>query len=1120
MNTLSKAARLTLLSAAIVFLALTGVPKLDAQATDGNLVGTVVDQMGASIPGASVEITNVATGVKTTTMTSMEGAYRFNNILTGAYDVKVTHAGFSTTNLRNINVALNQTATSNVVLAVGDVSTIVDVTETAALIDTTTAQVGTTFERREAIDTPSASLPLGVLNLALLGAGVANPGGIGLGDGPSVGGQRPRNNSFNVEGVNNDRRDVTGHNVDIPNEAVSEFSMLLNQFSAEFGGGTGGQFNTVIRGGTNQIHGSAFEYLQNRNLNAIDQSTVNSGFTSNQRYDQNTVGGSIGGPIKKDKLFYYGLYQYNPTGTAAPPTSPVFAPTAAGYATLAAMPGISKTNLGVLTQYLPAAPSPDQKAITVNGKSIPIGTVPVSPPSFLNIKTYLVSLDYNVSTKDQMRGRWVSEGRSGFDTSSLPPLPVFYTGRLTDSKLLSFSEFHNFSPTLLNEFRFGYQRYNDGQSAGDFPFPGLDVFPNLTIDDLNSTQLGPYSVTPQGSVLNTYQLIDNLSWTKGRHTLKFGWEGRKYITITNFTQRVRGDYEYSTLQNYLNDITPDVLDQRNVGAALYYGNAINQSLFANDSIRLKSNLTLNLGLRWDYQGVPASDKEWALNSVASIPGVIEFRAPTAQLNAFAPRVGLAYSPGSSGKTSIRAGFGLSYDKIFENLSTNSRPPEESVTVDHTGAALPNFLKNGGIPPNAQGSAGCSDAASCRAATSSYLYDQKIPYAITWNFGIQHVFHNDYTLEVRYLGTRGVHLFTQSQINKVNKVTPNFFLPTYLTAPSAATLAALPISLGDIQAKSAFSPLYPGFTSNITAFPNRGNSRYNGLAVEFTRRFARGLLFQAAYTWSHNMDDSTADLFSTLLAPRRPQNFQDMTSEWANSFLDRRHRFTYNLVYDTPWFKSSSNKFARYALGGYVLSGTYTFESPQYATVQSGVDSNQNGDSAGDRAIVNTAGVFNTGSGVRAVGPTGATIIPDTPATATTPLIPGTPCTVGGVSRTGVKCTVAYVALNPNAEYIVAGLGAYANGGRQTMALGRINNIDIQVKKAFNFRENFKFEIAAQLFNLFNHPQYTSGYINNIQFHNSNTTRNNLLPNDPAFNRPDLEYASNSRTMQLTARIQF
>ena len=1086
---------------AIATFVVAGGVSLMAQTTDANLVGTVLDPSGAVIAGATVMLTNVATGVTTTSKTNSNGEYRFNNIPAGSYDLKTTQPGFSTSTLHALQVSLGKTSTANVTLAVGEVSTTVEVTDTAALIDTTTAQVGATFGVREAIDSPASSLPLGVMNLSLLNAGVANAGGIGLGDGPSVGGQRPRNNSFIVEGVDNNRRDVTGRNITLPNEAVAEFTLLQNQYSAEFGNGTGGQFISSIRGGSNGFHGSAFEYLQNRNFNAVDQFNARQGFLSNPRYDQNTFGGSFGGPIKKDKLFFYGLWQYNPTGTASSPTSnPVYSPTAAGYSALSSMTGISQTNLGVLKQYLAPAPAADQTPITVNGTKIAIGTLPITAPSYLNIQTYLVSIDYNPSSNDQIRGRFVNEIHTGFDPSTLAPLPAFFVGRDTTSKLVSFSEIHNFSPTLLNEFRFGYSRYNDTLGDGGFAFPGLDSFPNLVIDDLNNTQLGPYNTSPQFTVINSYQLIDNLSWTAGRHTMKFGWEGRKYIDGTLFTQRLRGDYDYDKLENYLKDISP-TFAERNVGGALYRGNAINQGIFGTDQFRLRSNLTVNVGLRWDYQGIPADDKQQALNAISSLPGILDFREPKAQKTAFSPHLGIAYSPGTSGNTSIRAGFGMTYDKIFENQGTLSRPPQVSSTVDiDPGQA--NFLKNGGILPTATGAAACTTVASCRALTSAYIPDQLLPYALTWNFGVQHVFAKDYTLDVRYLGTRGVHLFVQQRLNRVAKVTPTVFLPTYLTAPSTATLAALPLTLADINARSNFSPMYPGFTSNLFALENMGNSLYNGLAVELTRRFTRNLLFKAAYTWSHNIDDSTADLFSTYLSPRRPQDFQNWRNERADSFLDRRHRFTYNWVYDLPWYSRSDNKLLRYTLGGYIFSGTYTFESPQYATVQSNIDSNLNGDNAGDRVLVNPSGTPGVGSGVVGLTRTGAQIAAGSSVNATNGVI------------------VAYLAQNPNAQYIVAGLGALANGGRQTMPLGRINNWDAQIKKSFRFTESAKLEIAAQFFNVLNHPQYTAGYTNYVQFHNSNTTRANLIPTDPAFNRPDLEYNSNSRTTQLTARIQF
>ena len=372
--------------------------------------------------------------------------------------------------------------------------------------------------------------------------------------------------------------------------------------------------------------------------------------------------------------------------------------------------------------------------------------------------------------------------RPGFSTSTLPALPAFFLGRTTTQKLFALSEFHSFSPTVLNEFRFGYNRYNDDIPAGDFQFPGLDVFPNITIEQDLNLQLGPFDGAPQSGIINTYQLIDNVSWMKGRHSFKFGWEGRKYIAPQTFTQRVRGDYGYSTLSQYLLDLQPDLIAERNVGGAPYDGNQINTSFFAQDGFHLRQNLTLNLGVRYEYKGIPKGDKLQQLNAISSVPGLLDFRVPKAQKLNFVPRLGIAYSPGTSGRTSIRAGFGMAYDKYFDNLGLLSTPPQVSSTVHlDPSANAANFLKNGGILPSAAG-VNCSSAQDCRDNTSGYIYDQKLPYSIQWNLGVEHVFHRDYTANVRYLGTRGVHLFTQSIINASSVVTPTRY-PADLSAES-------------------------------------------------------------------------------------------------------------------------------------------------------------------------------------------------------------------------------------------------------------------------------------------------------------------------------------------------
>ena len=231
MNTLSKAARLTLLSAAIILLALTGVPKLNAQATDSNIVGTVTDATGAAIPAAKVTATNTATNVKYDTVSNMEGEYRLNNVPIGNYTITATKAGFTTGSKSGVQLDLNRTATVNVALAVGTVETSVDVTESAALIDTNSSQLQTIFDTSAAADLPAAGSSkiingAGIYNISLAAAGVAMAGGIGYGTGPSVAGQRSENNTIRIDGVNNDDHDVTGPLIYVSNEAVAQFTSV------------------------------------------------------------------------------------------------------------------------------------------------------------------------------------------------------------------------------------------------------------------------------------------------------------------------------------------------------------------------------------------------------------------------------------------------------------------------------------------------------------------------------------------------------------------------------------------------------------------------------------------------------------------------------------------------------------------------------------------------------------------------------------------------------------------------------------------------------------------------------------------------------------------------------
>jgi hypothetical protein len=752
------------------------------------------------------------------------------------------------------------------------------------------------------------------------------------------------------------------------------------------------------------------------------------------------------------------------------------------------MPGLSQTNLGILEKYL--APAPAQGATTtVNGATIPIGISPILAPSYYNFYNYLGSIDYTLSSKDQIRGRYLGNRLSQIDTAAA--LPAFWTPTLTTSALVSLSEFHTFRPNLLNEVRLAYNRYDNNTQSPNVQYPGLDQFPNIVIYDDLGVQIGPDPNAPQAIAQNTYQLIDNLSWVKGRHDLKFGIDARDQIAGNTFIQYSRGDYEYLGMSGFLMDQVPSYRAQRSAGTKPYSGNANGFNAFVNDNWRVSNNLSLNLGLRYEYAGVAQSMKDFALNSVANVPGVIGFFAPQAQKLNFAPRFGFAYSPGHKATTSIRGGFGMGYDPIFDNIGTNVRPPQDTSLITNV-PSTSNFLGNGGIlptalPPN-------PTLAQVRAATTGWLPNQKLGYAMNWSIGVQHEFAHDYTLEVRYVGTRGVHLLEQTELNRNAVVTPDLYLPTYLTAPSQATLNSLPVTLTQLNAlKANINPLAPfGFTNVITSYEPMGNSIYNGLATELKKRMSRHVLLQAAYTWSHMRDDSTAEVNTTALSPRRPQDFGNLKSEWADSALDRRQRATIAWIYETPWFNKNQNAFVRNALGGYQISGSYILESPEMVTPQGGVDANINSDATSDRTIVNPNGVPGTG--------TGATALKNS---------------TGG--------TVAYLANNPNAQYITAQAGALADAGRNTLATPRINNWDLTASKNFTIRERIRVQFRADFFNAFNHPQYTPGYLDSVSPENRSSTvlpTNYLIPSNPLFGQWNQVFASNARYIQLGIKIRF
>ena len=1128
-----------------------------AQTTSGALVGVVHDPTGAVIPNSTVTATNQATGVVYNGQTNQDGQYRISNLPEGTYDLRTAVTGFTPSLIQGVHVAATTAETKDVVLTIGHGATTVEVTSEANVsIDTTTAQIATTFSMKEVEALPSATVGLGVINLSLLAPGVASSGGLGAGTGPSISGQRPRNNNFSIDGTDNNNKSVTGPLLYVPNDATSEFVLLQNIYSAQYGHSAGGQFNTLITPGTNLVHGRVYEYFQNRNLNAVTSTQAISNAANplvaknfQPRFDFNRYGGQIGGPILRDKLFLFSNFERQTLGQSAAPTT-FCTPTAAGLTALNSLNFASKTNLSVFQKYYPTASSQaavgggsactDSKlssagatiAVTPTGAAtataIPVGAASFSPPTFYNHYYSTSSGDYTISHSDSIRVRYVYNRADGTDTSAT--FPLFYQGTPARYHLASIDEVHVISPNMSNEFRLGYTRFFSQTPVPNITFPGLTVFPSLYFYDLGkSPYLGPDANAPQATITNLYQAIESFTWVKGRHTLNFGGEGRKSISPQVFVQRLRGDYEYSTLSLYLNDISPDKVGQRNATppglSPTFYGDQSSIYAYANDDFRVTPKLTLNLGLRYEFTSVPASEKQQALNIAASVPGLITFGKPAPQYTNFAPRIGLNYAPDEN--TSIRAAFGINYDVLYDNIGTTTAPPQFQTTENVTlSVATPGFLAGGGLPQNAT----FSNLAQQRAATAAYVPDQKLPYSEQWTLGVQHVFHRDYTGEVRYVGTRGVHLDVQTQINVQSPVTAANQLPTSLTGGSVVPNGSN--TLATLQASNANgAPYYRvpsyyagGLTNTITADMPYGGSNYNGLQTQLTRRFQKGWLLNAAYTYSRTFDDSTADFNSTALNPRRPQDSQNIRAEYSRSVLDRPHRLTLVVLYDMPFFRNS-NFFLKNFVGNLQISPVYTFQSPQYTTPQSVTDSNLNNDSASDRVFINPNGVKGTGTGV----------VPLVNTAIACPSGTTTKGVANGSSNIATSCaanTIGYSAgafsgsgssqvfVPSNAYYVQGGPGTSPSSARNSLPTGRENNLDLTAIKRLSINERYKFEIQAIAFNVLNHSQYLPGSLSNVNSIGSTGSGNFDSVSSPQFNQKQLTFSNNARTMQLSGKIFF
>src|SRR6266481_3131127 len=539
--------RLIFVALAAILCILLGSPAR-AQRLDGSLRVTVTDKSQASVEDAKVSVTNNATGVISETTASSSGTYVFPNLLVGTYTVSVEKEGFKKAINKSVVVESNQVAEAKVELELGSVSAVVEVQAGAELVNTQSSELQATFSGKVVADLPVNTLGGDVKEFAVFAPGTTTQQGGVLGSGGSIGGTRPRFNGFNIDGVEDNKLDTNGPTQPVIQESIAEFTLLTNQFSAEYGHSAGGIFNTVTKSGTNNWHGTAWDYNRNRDYDAFDNQQKQRGLKD--RFDYNRAGLTAGGPIIHNKWFIFGAYEFQNEGLAA--SSPqVKLPTAAGLQTLQSL-AFDSAVAGILKQF-PAAPQNDAGTVTVNGNAIPVGNLTTVAPAYVNEHDFSVNSDVTLG-RHQFSTRYLYDRIREPDFNASLPAPQFLGTKASGNHKAILSDVWTISSHIINNARGSYSRTLGPQLTSP---SGFENFPNVIIDDLSTVNIGPEQNAPQSYIQNTYQLADTFNYIRGSHSFKFGVEGKKYISPTNGLPRARGEWDYSTLSQLVNDFVPN-----------------------------------------------------------------------------------------------------------------------------------------------------------------------------------------------------------------------------------------------------------------------------------------------------------------------------------------------------------------------------------------------------------------------------------------------------------------------------------------------------------------------------------------------------------------------------------
>ncbi len=907
-----------------------------AQMTRGSLGGTVRDDTGGVLPGVSVTIKNEDTGISRTVVTNAEGFYRAPALEPGKYTVTVQLSGFRSLERNAVQVLTNQETTFNADLKVGGMTDTIVVEDVRGEIELnkTNPNIAMTATSRQAVELP---LPgRNINNLALLAPNTFTaPGSTGI----SANGNRARNNNFMIDGTDNNDLSVTIQTTPVLPEEVAEYSVGTANFSAEFGRNSGAQINVITRSGTNAFKGEVWDYYRSAGLNSLDNIEKANGLKDPTKFVRHQAGFDFGGPLVKNKTFFFGLFQRDSNRTGETLGGTVRVPTPAGYAALQNVPlraGQSAASRQAVLQRLSFLQGLYSKNPvfrntanqTVNG--VAIETAQANFGRFTPNTAYKFTgrIDHQISSKDTVTARYSLNRPDTLNNNSNTQFAeIFAANTATRDHNASISHTHIFGPNSLNEFRASFVRR-------DLQFPENDpTSPTATITGLFT--IGGLSNFPQGRVQNSFQFTNSTSLLRGRHSFKFGADVRYNKLDNQAAFDSKGTFGFGSLENYMNNLATTYTQALQTSSFL--AKQWQWFFYAQDDFRINPDLTVNIGLRYELSTVPlgffgATDAE---SLGARVPAPVK-----RDYNNFAPRVGFAWSPRGNGffgdgKTSIRGGYGIGYDVLFYNLLTVNASNYPRVVVVTQNNALD-------VYPNKTTSSGAAVFNPLAGYVNSDEHSQN-PLTQFYSASIQREVGKDFVFQLGYTGSTGRHGVNQQQMN-----------PAILTEAQAALVRATgsQTAIPTVQQRRLF-PQYGSRTVIPTDVGPGGNdaqakSQYHALFVQVNKKMSHGVQAGVSYTLSRlksNNDESLGVADITGSASQVPQDYFDISSEYALSVFDRTHRLAVNYIWEVPGPKSG---FWKQVAGGWQLSGVTQFQSGQPFTVVTGQDTNGNGSAGGDR----------------------------------------------------------------------------------------------------------------------------------------------------------------------------